>query len=216
MTKAQLKDGIKLGKQILKGEADLLELNNKSSSLLGKLKGGSDKMPKEDINSTSASAVKRKDDGEDSSRPSKRVRQISDRVLSDKAESPLGPSNAADNSVLLAKIENSKLSPFQKRVLSALLQIPMGQYTTYGILAKYLHSSARAVGAGLRGNPFAPEVPCHRVLATGGGIGGFKGSWGRNGEDGLNDAEKRSLLRKEGLRFDGLGRVVSKPWDGFQ
>lgn len=115
---------------------------------------------------------------------------------------------------LPAKIANSRSSPFQKRVLSALLQVPKGQYTTYGILAKYLGSSARAVVSGIRNNPFAPQVPCHCVLASGGGIGGFKGSWGRNGKKGLND-EKRALLRKEGVKFDGLGRVVGRPWEGF-
>jgi methylated-DNA-[protein]-cysteine S-methyltransferase len=37
---------------------------------------------------------------------------------------------------------------------------------------------------------------------------GFKGSWGRIGKEGLNDAEKRGLLREEGIKFDGSGRVI--------
>lgn len=216
MAKTQLEDSIKLGEQILKGEVDLIELNNKSLSLRGKPGGGSGKISKEDIKAMSMSAKKRKDSHGLSSPPPKKVRQAESSPTNPKAESSLSPSNTVDISALLIKVNNSKSSPFQKRVLSALLQVPVGQYTTYGILAKHLHSSARAVGNGLRNNPFAPDVPCHRVLASGGGLGGFKGSWGRNGKEGLNDGEKRSLLRKEGVKFDGFGRVVGRPWDGFQ
>lgn len=71
------------------------------------------------------------------------------------------------------------------------------------------------MGNAIRNNPFAPHVPCHRILATGGGIGGFHGSWGRKGEDGLNDDAKRGLLRGEGVRFDGRGKVVGGVWRGF-
>lgn len=89
----------------------------------------------------------------------------------------------------LTLISNSSKTPFQKRVLSLLCQIPPGHYTTYGLLSTHLSSSPRAVGNALRNNPFAPEVPCHRVLATGGGIGGFGGSWGKGGKEGLNDVK---------------------------
>ena len=216
MSKTQLEESIKLGEQILEGEADLIEANNKSLSLRGKPYGGSGKISKEDFNAMSTSAKKRKDSHELSSPPPKKVRQAEFDPKHPKSKPLTGPSNAVDISALLTKVNNSNSSPFQKRVLSALLQVPVGQYTTYGILAKHLHSSARAVGNGLRTNPFAPEVPCHRVLASGGGLGGFKGSWGRNGKEGLNDGEKRSLLRKEGVKFDGSGRVVGRPWDRFQ
>jgi O-6-methylguanine DNA methyltransferase len=116
----------------------------------------------------------------------------------------------------LKKIALSERTPYQKRVLSSLCQVPRGQYSTYGVLAKHLSSSPRAVGNALRDNPFAPMVPCHRILASGGGLGGFKGSWGKNGQKGLNDGEKVKLLRDEGVRFDGNGRVVGKVWDGFK
>jgi len=116
----------------------------------------------------------------------------------------------------LKKIALCHKTPFQKRVLLALCQVPPGQYTTYGIMSKHLSSSPRAVGNALRNNPFAPQVPCHRVLASGGSIGGFHGSWGRNGKDGLNDGKKRKLLRDEGVKFDGKGKVVGRPWDSFK
>jgi len=82
-----------------------------------------------------------------------------------------------------------------------------------------LGSSPRAVGNALRNNPFAPIVPCHRVVATGGLLGGFKGKIGpRDGEGHLTLQEKRALLRKEGVRFDGkgTGRVVGTPFTAFR
>lgn len=116
---------------------------------------------------------------------------------------------------LQSKINSSSKTPFQKSALSLLLQIPPGCYTTYALMSTYLSSSPRAIGNAIRNNPFAPEVPCHRVLATGGGLGGFGGSWGKKGEEGKNDKEKIRLLRGEGVRFDGKGRVVGSPWGGF-
>lgn len=114
------------------------------------------------------------------------------------------------------KIALSSKTPFQKRVLTLLCQVPRGQYSTYGALAKHMSSSPRAVGNALRNNPFAPQVPCHRILGSGGGLGGFHGSWGKKGEKGLHDDKKRRLLRDEGVRFDGKGRVVGRVWEGFR
>eukprot|EP00959_Pyramimonas_sp_CCMP1952_P386261 8095345-Pyramimonas_sp.AAC.3 len=52
------------------------------------------------------------------------------------------------------------------------------QVSTYGTLANELGSSARAVGQALKRNPFAPGVPCHRVVGASLELGGFHGSWG--------------------------------------
>ncbi|KAF1823039.1 uncharacterized protein K489DRAFT_380434 [Dissoconium aciculare CBS 342.82] len=71
---------------------------------------------------------------------------------------------------------------------------------------------ARAVGNAMRNNPFAPGVPCHRVLAGDGSLGGFGGEWG---EEGKFAGEKRRLLREEGVRFDGKGRATGEPWKGW-
>ena len=66
-------------------------------------------------------------------------------------------------------------------------------------------------------------MPCHRVVAAGGKVGGFGGEGGegvgrgsRVGvEEGAKVGEKRRLLREEGVRFDGRGRVVGGVWEGF-
>lgn len=114
----------------------------------------------------------------------------------------------------LDRIAASDKTPFQKRVLALLCQVPRGRVTTYGLMSRHLGSSPRAIGNAMRRNPFAPEVPCHRVVATGGALGGFKGEWPKNGE-GITLDEKKVLLRREGVKLDGKGRVVGTPFDGF-
>ncbi|KAJ5566032.1 hypothetical protein N7535_007670 [Penicillium sp. DV-2018c] len=89
------------------------------------------------------------------------------------------------------------LTPYRRRVYRALLSVPPGRWTTYSALATYLGSSARAVGNAMRSNPFAPEVPCHRVLAADGRVGGYKGEWRRGGGSGT-----------------GSMRVSVSVWDG--
>jgi len=119
-----------------------------------------------------------------------------------------------DMETQIARVAASSRTPYEKRVWTALCQVPRGQFTTYGILSAHLGSSPRAVGNALRRNPFAPLVPCHRVVATGGALGGFKGAWPKNGE-GITLDEKRLLLRAEGVKIDDRGRVVGSPFAGF-
>ncbi|EPE02628.1 ring-2 protein [Ophiostoma piceae UAMH 11346] len=124
----------------------------------------------------------------------------------------------------LQRIAASNRTPFEKRVWLLLCQIPAGHVTTYAKLAAHLGSSPRAVGNAMRRNPFAPDVPCHRCVATGGGLGGFKGvgpvkatKKGKTAEkEGITLTEKRSLLRKEGVRFDDRGRVLGTPFQAFK
>ncbi|KAK7189461.1 hypothetical protein DPSP01_001452 [Paraphaeosphaeria sporulosa] len=108
------------------------------------------------------------------------------------------------------------VTAFQTRVYTLLLQIPEGKVSTYAALAKALQSSPRAVGGALRNNPFAPEVPCHRVLASTGFIGGFKGDWEKV-PSGQNQTSKRELLAAEGVQLDENGYLVDKScwWDNF-
>ncbi|KXX72987.1 Methylated-DNA--protein-cysteine methyltransferase [Madurella mycetomatis] len=107
-------------------------------------------------------------------------------------------------------------TPFERSVWSLICQIPPGSFSTYAILAAHLKSSPRAVGNALRRNPFAPAVPCHRVVATGGTLGGFKGKIARRDGEGITLQEKRTLLRKEGVRFDaGSGKVLGTPFMAF-
>lgn len=124
----------------------------------------------------------------------------------------------------IAASAHQTTTPFQKRVLSLLCQVPRGRVTTYGLLSAHLRASPRAVGSALRRNPFAPQVPCHRVVAAGGALGGFKGQWRSKAGAGAEDddvvgralEEKRTLLRGEGVKFDGAtGRVVGTPFGAF-
>jgi methylated-DNA-[protein]-cysteine S-methyltransferase len=66
---------------------------------------------------------------------------------------------------------------FQLEVWNALLRIPYGETRSYGRLALELGhpGAARAVGAANGANPIAIVVPCHRVIASGGGLGGYGG-----------------------------------------
>ncbi|KAI1780831.1 methylated-DNA--cysteine S-met [Hypoxylon cercidicola] len=114
----------------------------------------------------------------------------------------------------LQRIAASNRTVFEKKVWTLLCQIPRGSVSTYALVSAHLGSSPRAVGNALRRNPFAPQVPCHRVVATGGALGGFKGKWPRGGE-GITIDEKRRLLRGEGVKIDERGRVLGTPWAGF-
>ncbi|MEW6040305.1 MAG: MGMT family protein [Elusimicrobiota bacterium] len=89
--------------------------------------------------------------------------------------------------------ESGKFTPFCKKVWLACLEIPAGKTTTYKKIAKKIGKpqAARAVGNALGKNPFAPYVPCHRVLRSDGALGGYS--------SGLS--EKISLLRKEHAKF---------------
>ena len=84
-------------------------------------------------------------------------------------------------------------TPFRRRVWAALRAIPPGKTRTYGELARDLGSSARAVGGACRANPCPIIVPCHRVVASNGGLGGFSGHRGGAWLD-----IKRRLLALEG------------------
>ncbi len=84
-------------------------------------------------------------------------------------------------------------TPFQRRVWDALKLIPKGRVTTYGAIAAYLGTSAvRAVGTAVGKNPYAPEVPCHRVVPADGRLGNYSGEGGTE--------RKRELLESEGVR----------------
>ena len=69
-----------------------------------------------------------------------------------------------------------KPTSFQMKVYKATSCIPRGKVATYGWVARQIGCrSAQAVGGALRVNPFAPKVPCHRVIAADGSLHGFAG-----------------------------------------
>ena len=90
-----------------------------------------------------------------------------------------------------------RVSPFQDAVYTALRRVPRGRVTTYRILGDCLGCRCyRAIGQALRRNPFAPEVPCHRVIASDLTIGGFAGH-----TSGPEISRKLRLLAEEGVTF---------------
>ena len=98
-----------------------------------------------------------------------------------------------------------KISPFRQRVYDACRRIPRGKVTTYKLLGEAIGCACpRAVGQALRRNPFAPDVPCHRVVASDLTLGGFAGQRGGKEVD-----RKRRMLVKEGVVFSG-DRVHSR------
>ena len=80
---------------------------------------------------------------------------------------------------------------FQRQVWHALRQIPCGEVRSYGWVAREIGNpkAVRAVGQAVGRNPIAVLVPCHRVIRSDGGLGGF----------GAGPAVKRALLRIEGV-----------------
>jgi methylated-DNA-[protein]-cysteine S-methyltransferase len=91
---------------------------------------------------------------------------------------------------------------FRRRVLEETSRIPAGSYSTYKRIAEEVGSprAHRAVGNAVGANPIPIVIPCHRVLATGGGLGGYGG--------GLEI--KRYLLELEGVSVGRATRAASR------
>jgi methylated-DNA-[protein]-cysteine S-methyltransferase len=85
-------------------------------------------------------------------------------------------------------VDLSDATPFCRSVLELLAGLPFGQLTSYGELARELTSGPRAVGRAVGCNPVPVLVPCHRVVAADGSLGGYGGGLER----------KRLLLALEG------------------
>lgn len=99
-----------------------------------------------------------------------------------------------DSDSIREKVLGAKeITPFQRKVYLVLLDVPAGTTITYGELARRVGCrSAQAVGQALKRNPFAPYVPCHRVVASDGSLGGYKGA-----REGKELERKRRLLEAE-------------------
>jgi len=97
-----------------------------------------------------------------------------------------------------ATLDLAGFTDFQRKIIRAARRIAYGQVCSYGDLAKRIgHAgAARAVGSVMRHNRFPLVVPCHRVVASGGRLGGFSSPGGT--------AEKHALLALEG----GVGALL--------
>jgi methylated-DNA-[protein]-cysteine S-methyltransferase len=82
---------------------------------------------------------------------------------------------------------------FQKRVYAAMSAIEYGATRTYGDIAHELNSAARAVGRACGSNPIPIIIPCHRVLAASGRLGGYSGSGGTRTKQTLLSLESREF-----------------------
>lgn len=88
---------------------------------------------------------------------------------------------------------DKNITEFQRKVYLELLNVPCGETISYKELGLRIGcKSAQAIGQALKRNPFAPEVPCHRVIASNGKIGGFMGQ-----RDGEAIMKKKLLLIQE-------------------
>lgn len=90
------------------------------------------------------------------------------------------------------RLDRSLMGPFARRVLGRTERIPYGSVSTYAQVARHIGAprAARAVGNALAANPIPVIVPCHRVVRTGGALGGYGGGLDR----------KEWLLDLEGAR----------------
>ena len=91
------------------------------------------------------------------------------------------------------------MTDFSQKVYELLRTVPRGRVTTYKEIARALGTKAyRAVGNAMRQNPYAPKVPCHRVVASDGTIGGFMGE-----TSGAAIQKKITILLEEGVIVKG-------------
>jgi len=100
-------------------------------------------------------------------------------------------------------VDLSGLDPFRQKLYETMRSLAWGHTTTYGELARQLGSTdwegAREVGEAMGRNPVPVVIPCHRVLAAGGKLGGFSARGGAK--------TKAKLLALEGVHLDGGPRL---------
>ncbi|KAL9014927.1 MAG: hypothetical protein Q9173_000432 [Seirophora scorigena] len=230
MTSEQLEACFALGTAIAEGKESLAMLDAKSLQLRGKKQKPAAVANRKRKREDEPSAADHSPEDRDSARKKRQVdiksallspsKKVGDHHPPRAAAPPAAHSRVppkSNNTIdpdLERLITTSDLTPFRQSVLLALCQVPSGQFTSYAAMAQHLRSSARAVGNALRNNPFAPRVPCHRVVAADKSLGGFGGEWGMQGK---HAGEKVRLLREEGVVVDtARGKVDGYTWSSFR
>ena len=96
------------------------------------------------------------------------------------------------SSAMKKRLIGKGLTRFQADVLIVVMSIPKGETRTYKQVAKMAGrpDAYRAVGTALKRNPFAPKIPCHRVVRSDGDIGNYSASGGRSKKAAMLRAEK--------------------------
>jgi len=133
--------------------------------------------------------------------------QFSDKVLTAIKSMVAGESVSAEG----FKFEMAYLPEYSRRVLSFLLKVPVGYVTTYGALAKATGGGARAVGQVMRANPFAPLIPCHRVVHSDFSLGGYGGEVVGQGvkmKHAILQREDRCFKESTKIKVDGSVLLV--------
>jgi O-6-methylguanine DNA methyltransferase len=131
--------------------------------------------------------------GDPSAIPPSPTRELLERAEAELAEYLGGIPRSFD-----LPIELVGLSDWDRSVLEGVRRIPYGSVTSYGRLARLIGrpGAARAVGGAVGRNPIGIAIPCHRVIAGDGSLGGYGGDWYGTREELL--AIKRGLLGIEG------------------
>ncbi|KAG6910183.1 hypothetical protein DXG01_012632 [Tephrocybe rancida] len=104
--------------------------------------------------------------------------------------------------------EGKAVTSHQWDVYDFVRTVPSGRVTTYKDVCTSVGGSPRSVGNALRTNPFAPYIPCHRVIASSLFVGGFRGEWGPQHKTGTHCNQKLDLLAAEGVGFTSKGRLL--------
>ncbi len=99
-----------------------------------------------------------------------------------------------------------RLPAYTQRILKTVSSIPVGYVSSYGLVAKAAGGGARAVGNVMAANPFAPIVPCHRVVTTALTLGGYGG--GLKVKHAFLAREKRGYTQQRKIRVNGGNLLV--------
>lgn len=118
----------------------------------------------------------------------RRLRPQIDRVLD--RERPIGPA---------VPLDLDDRPAFDRQILLAVADVPWGRTASYGEIARLVGAprAARAVGGAVGRNPIALLVPCHRIIAADGTLGGYGGDGPADRAEALE--RKRALLLREGV-----------------
>ncbi len=122
---------------------------------------------------------------------------FAERVLDAVSDVYFGKENPLTNLPLASE----NLTPYELKVLKVASLIPVGYVASYGSLAKAAGGGARAVGGVMAKNPFAPIVPCHRVVKSDLTLGGYGG--GLNTKLAFLKREKRGYRTAQRIPVDG-------------
>jgi O-6-methylguanine DNA methyltransferase len=104
------------------------------------------------------------------------------------------------------QLATTHLTAYREKVLKTTMAIPIGYVSTYGAVAEAVGGGPRAVGNIMAGNPYAPIVPCHRVVKSDFGLGGYGG--GLRVKVALLRKEKRGFSEPRQVDVDGKGLKV--------